>query len=204
MKADFILRQHVSDTNRNGDRITRDQFTDDMQLWQRFQAGDREAFCAMYARHFSVLYHYGLQMVRDRELVKDAIQNFFIYLWEHREGLGKVQVLKAYLLVGLRRTMIRQAREAGKLLHTIDEDDKWPEIATEEPNVHLAWETRETHRELQAALSQLSQRQQEVLHLKFHAGLSYSQIAEVLNLKKDNVSYHIRQAFEKLREVMGT
>ncbi|WP_410528311.1 RNA polymerase sigma factor [Sinomicrobium soli] len=51
--------------------------------------------------------------------------------------------------------------------------------------------------------AQLSQRQQEVLHLKFYAGLSYSQIAEVLNLKKDNVSYHIRQAFEKLRQVMG-
>ena len=47
-------------------------------LWLLCLKGDRQAFKEMYCRFYSLLYHYGLKLVSDEELVKDCIQDIFI------------------------------------------------------------------------------------------------------------------------------
>ncbi len=59
---------------------------------------------------------------------------------------------------------------------------------------------RESLAQLNVELGKLSPQQQEILRLRLHAGLSYKQIAEVMELTVTNVGYHLHQAIVTLRQ----
>jgi RNA polymerase sigma-70 factor (ECF subfamily) len=52
-------------------------------------------------------------------------------------------------------------------------------------------------------VGRLSEQQQEILRLRLHGGLSYKQIAEVMDLSVTNVGYHLHQAVVTLRQRMS-
>ena len=66
------------------------------------------------------------------------------------------------------------------------------------PDEHL--DEQERHQRLGQELSRLSEQQQEILRLRLHGGLSYKQIAEVMDLTVTNVGYHLHQAIVTLRQ----
>ena len=57
---------------------------------------------------------------------------------------------------------------------------------------------------LAAQISRLPDKQQEVLRLKFHAGLSYQEIAEITGLTRTNVGFLLHTAISKLRQRVAT
>ena len=61
-------------------------------------------------------------------------------------------------------------------------------------------EKSETATGLMKQVERLPDRQQEVLRLKFHAGLSYKEIAEVTGLTSTNVGFILHTAISKLRQ----
>ena len=63
-----------------------------------------------------------------------------------------------------------------------------------------AMEKSEAAEGLLAQISQLPDRQQEVLRLKFNAGLSYKEIAAVTGLTSTNVGFILHTAISKLRK----
>lgn len=66
------------------------------------------------------------------------------------------------------------------------------------PDEHLA--EQERLQRLSQELGRLSDQQQEILRLRLHGGLSYKQIAEVMELSVTNVGYHLHQAIVTLRQ----
>ena len=53
----------------------------DKLIWNRFLAGDNEAFSEVYQKYVQSLFLYGLQFTSDRELVKDSIHDLFVKLY---------------------------------------------------------------------------------------------------------------------------
>ena len=58
---------------------------DDLILWRAFRAGDEKALITIFGRFSRPMYNYGYKIASDRELVKDAIQELFIDIWQNRE-----------------------------------------------------------------------------------------------------------------------
>lgn len=56
---------------------------------------------------------------------------------------------------------------------------------------------------IMSQVATLSSNQQEVLRLKFHGGLTYTQIANVTGLSKTNVGVLLHTAISKLRQRVG-
>ena len=63
-----------------------------------------------------------------------------------------------------------------------------------------AMERQEAATGLMSQISKFPDRQQEVLRLKFNAGLSYKEIAEVTGLTSSNVGFILHTAIAKLRQ----
>lgn len=78
------------------------------ELWEQFVAGDKSAFSILYKHYVSDLYLFGLRLSQNQELVKDAIQELFVSLWNKRETLPQVTNVKSYLITSLRNKVLRK------------------------------------------------------------------------------------------------
>ncbi|THV58158.1 sigma-70 family RNA polymerase sigma factor [Flagellimonas alvinocaridis] len=175
----------------------------DLQLWTAFQRGNETAYATIYQENADRLYGYGMKLVRDRELVMDAIQDLFVELWDAKERLGKVRAIKSYLYRSIRRKVIDRAGKRRKQLFPIDEEEMEPTPSTESSLIEEQ-RKEEGHKGLQKALAQLNPRQREVIHLKYYARLDYGEIAEIMGTDKKAVYNLMARAIHQMRQHMDT
>ena len=77
-------------------------------------AGDDDAYASLYEEYVQDLYQYGLCFTSDTELVKDCIQDLFVYLYANRSHLGVSCQVKTYLLVSLKHNICRSLLRSQK------------------------------------------------------------------------------------------
>ena len=75
------------------------QFPTDHDLIHSISEGNKKAFNTLYQRHWEGLYKFAFFILRDNETCKDIVQDVFIWLWEHKEGL-QMQSPQSYLKNG--------------------------------------------------------------------------------------------------------
>lgn len=168
------------------------------QIWQSFKQGNEDAFNELIELYYPSLLNYGLRFQKDRELVKDGIQDLFLELWKNRNSIGDVRVPKSYLLVSLRRKLLR---ESGRI--------RWmkeaPEISDDyDFEVQFAIETylinteiqHEDLKKLKKSLAQLTRRQREAVYLRFYQELSYEDIADAMRINRHSA---VNLVYEAIR-----
>ncbi|KAA0992824.1 RNA polymerase sigma factor [Dyadobacter aurulentus] len=178
---------------------------DDNSIWQRFIEGDVNAFEQLMSIHFQGLFHYGSKFSRDREFVKDAIQDLFLILWEKRQNLGRDVAVKPYLMASLRRLMHRSQSARFPMLD-ISGDSR-------EANFEIAFSVEQDYIEhestialaskLKHLLDQLPTRQKEVIYLKFFQEMDRSQISEIMDISPQTVSNLLQIAIKQLKNYWG-
>lgn len=173
------------------------------ELWNAFRGGDARALAILFETYYEALYHYGLKLTGDEDLVKDCIQNLFQKLWRRREGLRAVQVVKAYLFKALRRHLGDETTLLKKHRHLLPAYTDSFEVTYSHEEFLIAQQgDAEQSARLLAALNQLSKRQREALYLKFFDGFTYERIAEVMSLNVQSVRNLIFNALQVLRKVL--
>jgi RNA polymerase sigma factor (sigma-70 family) len=175
---------------------------DDSALWQGVKAGDASALEKLFREHYHLLFDYGLKLTRQEELVKDGIQEIFAYIWDRRNSLSNADSVRAYLLVSLRRHLLHTLARQQKQLVAYEElsVDHVDEVFSAEDLLVFA----ETHAAEQAALkkafAEIPARMREALYLKTYDGLSYKEIAAVMNVKPQVARNYVSEAFQRVRE----
>ena len=177
--------------------------TDDQHQWLCFRAGDERAFAGLFDRYCDVLLRYGLTIVPDRDFVKDCIQDLFADLWRRRASLSEAQSVRCYLLVSLRRLLVRQ-KNAIRRQHDLRR--QWQieleTAAPHSPERTLADTEQADHSRnlLMRELNALPARQREALFLRFYEELDYEQITEIMDLNYQVVRNMVHRAVKTLRQ----
>jgi RNA polymerase sigma-70 factor (ECF subfamily) len=70
---------------------------DDIELVERLQKGDVEAFDLIYDKYSGKLYVFGLKYLRSTAEAEELVQSVFLKLWENYKGLKKESSFKSYL-----------------------------------------------------------------------------------------------------------
>ena len=83
----------------------------DCKPWSQFKKGDKNAFAELYRQNSASLISYGLKICSDEELLKDAIQDLFVELWNSRENLAVADCVQFYLFKALRYKLIRAGKQ---------------------------------------------------------------------------------------------
>lgn len=181
------------------------KYNDD-EVWMALQEGDRAALAELFSRFYSSLFRYGIKLVSDSEAVKDGIQELFLYLWRHRQGLGKAESVEFYLLFSFRRILLKEKKKLTnreKRNWKYSEDFLQYEFSIEHQIIHV--ETKEKrYRMYQKALDILTDRQRESLQLRVEYGLDNREIANVMDITEKRVRNLIYEATRKLREYIVT
>jgi RNA polymerase sigma-70 factor (ECF subfamily) len=156
---------------------------DEKELWQLFREGNEAAFVHLYNIYYDKLYHFGLQITQDRELVKDAIQDFFIDLRKGRARLAQVQSVKVYLFVAFRRKLVKYLQKEQKNCRHAQEvfDQAFNfQLSTEDKMINAQLE-QEHLQALSRSMNQLSPREKEAIYCYFFQNLSYREIGEMFS-----------------------
>ncbi len=176
----------------------------DIQLWERFKSGDKEALSQIFHDHIKILYKYGHKFSRDQQLVEDCIQDLFLEIWQRRENLGSTDSIKRYLLGSLRRKIIRKDQRVKKHLSDKVEMDEYNfEVEFTCEKLLIDQEiSAENKAKINRGLSQLSKRQKEAIYLKYYADLDYQEVSEIMSLNYQSTRNIIHSSLKKLRQLL--
>ena len=171
------------------------------KTWESFKSGNREVFEQIFRTHIRVLYKYGSRFTHDPGLVEDCIQDLFLDLWHKRQSLGTTDSVKRYLLGSLRRRIIRQIqRKSSENAHIeLENYDFHLELNAEDE--HIAAERGvEQQKKLKGAMSELTQRQREVIYLKYFQEMSYEEIASVMEISYQSARNLVYAALKLMKK----
>ena len=172
-----------------------------IMLWERVRSGDIKSFDRLYERYSQMLMGYGVEMVGDRELVKDAIQDIFVNLWQQRQQVQIKIAMGAYLATCLRHRLNRNLAKAKKeRIININVDAMGGLSPSVESQIIEKERSEEQQSRLKKMLQLLSPRQREAIILKYQGRLKTGEVAKVMGLKKKGVYKLIYTALKSLRE----
>ncbi|MFN4144271.1 MAG: RNA polymerase sigma factor [Runella sp.] len=162
--------------------------------WSSFKQGDRQAFERIYRGYVQVLYRYGRSFTEDEAMIMDSIHDLFADLWQKRDRLGDTDNIKFYLLKALKhrlwRSQVIQSKFSPFDSYSQDEETQEKEFES----------NRQMEDYLPAQLSQLTERQREIIHLRFYENLSHQQIAELLQINPQSAKNLLHRTIEALRD----
>ncbi len=172
----------------------------DDELWEGLKRGDKELFLALYKKYYHALLFIGLKETRDSSLVKDGIQQIFLYLWEKKDSIGTAKNVKSYLVSSLLRklsTNLKSSQDTD-LEPAPDFNSEDPRLNPEERLIRKDQQGR-LGKLLAARINALPNRQKELIILRFYEGLSYDEIGIRTGLSHRTVYNKIHEGVKKLR-----
>ena len=177
----------------------KDKLTD-ADLFKLFKKGDESAFEILYQKYFKALSHYGFRICQDHELIENAIQDLFIDLWRRRAFLSEVDNVKFYLIKSLRNQLIRNSQK-DILENSEDVNDFLDYLGSLSIEQTIVQEESEGLRngKIKEAISKLSSRQKEVIHLRYFQNLSLDEISHLIVLPKQVVKNLLSKSYAVLK-----
>ncbi len=174
----------------------------DYDLWVSLKSGDLKAFSTLFKVYYPLLHNYGLKLSNyNEQLTEDCLQEFFLYVYEHRENLADLNSIKPYLYVSFRRHLFREIKKASKMINYDEKENFFVEINFSVEDVIIQQEIDALKQEnLAKLLNELPNRQKEVLYLKYYSDLNIDEIAKVLEINYQSVLNLIHKGIKKLRQ----
>lgn len=178
--------------------------SDDTSIWDSFLSGDDQAYECIYKQHIQKLFLYGTTLTKDEDLIKDCIQDVFIYMFKNRQHLGKVSNIRSYLVMALRNTMMNSYRKQNsynKFKNSLEkeyvDDDTAIEKMIEQEN-----ELKSTE-QINNLWLVMTDRQKEIIYYKFFEELSLEEISQRLGIEYHSVANVIQRALKKMRNFLS-
>lgn len=172
----------------------------DKDLWQQFRSGSEEAYSFMYEKYVPILYSYGYRIYPNEEVVKDCLQDLFVTLWLTRQNLGATESIKYYLFRSLRREIAQKVNADFTFTNkTTSPFIRNAEESFEDQLIELEENSLQS-KELDMALSYLSDRQREAIFLRFYQNISFEEIASIMGITQRAVYKLIYRAVDLLKK----
>ena len=178
-----------------------------MALIDRVGLRDEAALRLLYDRTSPKLFGLALRVVRQREWAEDVLQEAFMTIWrvagDYRGTLSPPMAWMG-LIVRSRALDLLRRRTADRAQLTQEFDEVMAEtLESDAPNPADTADASEQAWALHQCLSQLDNRQREVVSLAYLRDMSHGELAEQLKLPLGTVKTWIRRGLEKLRTCMG-
>lgn len=173
-------------------------YIEEQELWEQLKAGDTKAFGQISTRYYRLLFDYGRKFTKDRELIKDVIQDVLLLIWQKRGQIDTNENVKLYLLKIVRNRLYKELQKQ-QLRASEDYFDLLETTDSEEALIISIESTQSILAKLNLHLKNLPKRQQEVLFLKFYEDLTNDEIAEVMHINRQSVANLLHNGLRLLK-----
>lgn len=161
---------------------------------------DKAAFCQIYKFLMKDMRAYGLSLTSTEEHVRDAIQDVFFRIYEKPRDFENLKQLKFFLLHSLRNRIYDIYRKDRRLTGL---DDFTLEVTVHPSTLENILEKEEQkmlRQKVARLLDKLSGNQKEIIYLHYMQGMSYKEIATMMNAEPTAIRKVSSRAIQKLRK----
>lgn len=170
----------------------------DTKVWKAFKSGDEAAFVFIYEEYFELLINYCYQFTQNEDLIKDCVQDLFIFIRNKRESVSVTDNIRLYLLKSCRNRLMSYLKKdfTHKSMDAVKGNLFVPMPSTEENIVNL--QTRELReKRLRMSIEKLSFKEREIIYYFYYQNMDYQSIAELLGYE------HVKSARSLLYKALG-
>jgi RNA polymerase sigma-70 factor, ECF subfamily len=173
----------------------------DYALVQRVLAGNHEACVELIGQYHAPIYRLLVHLCRDAHLAEDLAQESFLAAWAKIGSFHADSSLKTWLHKIAYRKFIDDHRRQERTVAT-QSGGPIEQVQSRLPSPYdTAVVGEQTHR-LYQALDRLEPAQRDVLVLHYLQGLSYEELADMLDQPSGTVKWRTRKALDALRAVL--
>lgn len=167
----------------------------DMEIVQRVQAGDAEAFGLLVHRYSGRLYALAQAVVRDAQRAEDVVQESFIRAYEHLGGFRGASAFATWLYRIAYNRAVGECRRRS--FGRIDAESC---AVAEEPSDERY--DGETVARMRRALERLRPEERALVTLFYEEERSVAEIAQIMDLSLSNVKVRLHRLRGRLRGYM--
>lgn len=174
-------------------------------LVERHRRGEREAFEEYYVAHAALIYNLTLRHCGDPELARDLTQEILLKAFRGLARFRGGSSLKTWTYrICINHCRSRLGRRRPPMQALQDEEGRDREIVDAERGPEELLLAHEEQRRLAAALPQVDAQFREAIVLRDLEGLSYQEIAALLEVPIGTVRSRIARGREQLRAALGS
>lgn len=166
-----------------------------------------ENIASIYNRYVDDLHTYALYLGFEKGIIMDAIHDVFCKFAANEKLLQDVSNIKFYLFKSLKNRLydIYKARKEYAELSAIDlQETPFNIQVTIEERLIGQEEQQQIKNQLAEMLESLTERQREIVYLRYVQEYDYTQISELLNISVHGCRKLLSKAMQNLREKYGT
>jgi len=171
----------------------------EVQLIQRAARGDRQAFTSLFEHYFQSVYNYALSLSNDPATAEDLTQEAFIRAHTNLPRFKPPWNFRSWIFRMTRNLFLDLIR--GQ--HNMDSFDDVSPVPAPGPSPESRVMASESTRRVRRALERLSVKNKEVLVLREVHGLSYAEIAEVLETTQPYVKTLLARSRAQFQDAYG-
>jgi len=179
----------------------------DHRLVHRIQRGDSAAFESLFRRYYEALCGFVEARIGESSTSEDLVQDIFLNLWRRRKDLDPETTVKTYLFGAARNESI-DYRKHRRVRNDWEEEERNAQSSVDTvpgPARQIRGpvenaEQRQLREELQKGIEDLPSRRREVYILSRRHGLTYEEIAAVMDISPKTVDNQMVEALRSLRK----
>jgi RNA polymerase sigma-70 factor (ECF subfamily) len=169
----------------------------DSELLEKIAGGDREAFKILYGRYVRQVFSFIFKLTGDSKLTEEVTNDVFFDVWKGAGGFqGRSAVLTWIFGIAHNKTM----NELRKKTPDPVDPEEFVRVANPDAGAEEIVEKKDRSERMKKALNELSPDHRTVLELTFFEGMSYQEIAAVMDCPVNTVKTRMFYAKEKLKE----
>jgi RNA polymerase sigma-70 factor, ECF subfamily len=169
--------------------------SEDLELVLAIKGGDLGAFSELLARYEKPLFNAAYRITLDAEDARDATQNALVRVFTQLHTFDTDGRFFSWCY----RIAVNEALRARERRTRRREGEELPELRDRLTDPERAMESSETAAQVRAALSALNDEHRTVVVLRHFQGLSYAEMAEVLEIPEKTVKSRLFAARSMLR-----
>jgi len=166
------------------------------------QASYETAFVEAYERHYTKVFAYVYSRVGNVEVAKDLTAEVFEKAYVKGHSVRESAAYATWLFIIAKNVVVGHYRHHKREIDGMNKMRESARLNGGSSNPEDDALRSETASNLMSHVRRLSQRDQELLALKFEGELTYAEISRVLRMSEVNVRVSIYRALKRLRGLM--
>ncbi len=171
----------------------------DRQLIEGIRRGDVRAFEKLYCAYSPQLYVFAHRFLRSEDASWEVIDDIFLRIWQSRTEWTPLGHLRPYLFRAVKNQIYSYLRLHKNYNNVITVDEPIDRDG-QEHSPHQQLEVKELAVLLWKLAEEMPSRRRMVFYLHRRHGLTYGEIADVMQISLSTVENHMGLALKELRE----